>query len=90
MRWLVAFAAVVAAVGLRWALDPALREQVPFITMFGAIIIAAWFGGVGPALAAAAAGYLAADFFFIEPRGAIHLLHPGVLPNSSLQPLGPA
>lgn len=34
--------------------------------MFGAVIVAAWFGGIGPGLLAAVAGYLAAYYFFIE------------------------
>jgi len=33
------------------------------------VIVAAWFGGIAPAVLAAIAGYLAADYFFIEPRG---------------------
>jgi two-component system CheB/CheR fusion protein len=42
---------------------------VPFITLFGAVIIAAWLGGMGPALLAAAAGYLAAHSLYPqEPR----------------------
>jgi PAS domain S-box-containing protein len=77
LRWVVALAAVAAAIGLRFGLDPWLRDQVPFITTFGAVIIAAWFGGVGPAIAAAIAGYVGADLFFIEPRGTIHFLHAG-------------
>ena len=72
----IAVGAVALAVGLRFALDPWLRDAVPFITVFGAVIIAAWFGGVGPAILAAAAGYIASDFFFIEPRGAFGWFGP--------------
>src|SRR3989442_9333084 len=74
VRYAVALAAIAVALGLRWALDPWLREQVPFITLFGAVIIAAWYGGAGPAIVAAIVGYLAADFFFITPRGTFGLL----------------
>ena len=68
-RFAVALGAVAVALGLRMALDPWLGGEVPFITVFGAVIVAAWFGGVMPALLAAAAGYVAANHFFAEPRG---------------------
>jgi PAS domain S-box-containing protein len=71
-RWLpylVALIAVCAALGLRAALDPWLGPRVPYITMFGAIIVAAWYGGAGPALLAAATAWLTAQLLFIEPRG---------------------
>jgi PAS domain S-box-containing protein len=73
-RWLpylVAICAVVAALGLRLALDPWLGARVPFITLFGAVIVAAWYGGFGPALFAAFAGWIGCELLFIEPRGAI-------------------
>jgi two-component system CheB/CheR fusion protein len=76
LRWLVALAAVALANGLRLALDPWLHDRVPFITVFGAVIVAAWFGGAGPAIVAAVLGYVAADFFLIEPRGVLQLLQP--------------
>jgi K+-sensing histidine kinase KdpD len=68
LRWVVTLAAVAVALALRLALDPWLADKVPFITLFGAVIVAAWFGGVGPALLAAALGYAGADFLFIAPR----------------------
>jgi two-component system CheB/CheR fusion protein len=76
IRYAIALAATALAIGLRFALDPWLRDAVPFITVFGAVIIAAWFGGVGPAIVAAASGYMAADLLFIEPRGAIGSFGP--------------
>ena len=74
MRWLsylVALLAVGIALGLRLALDPWLGGRVPFITIFGAVIVSAWYGGAGPALAAAVIGWLGTEMLFIEPRGAI-------------------
>jgi PAS domain S-box-containing protein len=75
-RWLpyvVALAAVGAALGVRAALDPWLGPRVPYITLFGAVIVAAWYGGAAPAMAAAALAWLGAQLLFIEPRGQIHL-----------------
>ncbi len=71
-RWsayLVALAAVAVALGLRALLTPWLAERVPYITLFGAVIVAGWLGGFGPALAAAALGWLGAELLFIPPLG---------------------
>jgi K+-sensing histidine kinase KdpD len=67
----VAVAAVAGAVLLRWLLDPALGEHFPFHTLYGAVAIAVWYGGYRPGLLAAALGYLAANYVFVEPRGAV-------------------
>jgi PAS domain S-box-containing protein len=69
--YLVALLVVAAALALRGALDPWLGPRVPYITAFGSVIVAAWIGGTGPAIAAAALGWLGSEWFFIEPRGAI-------------------
>jgi PAS domain S-box-containing protein len=76
LRWLVALVAVAVAAGLRSALDPWLGSAHPFPLFLGAVIVAAWFGGVLPALGAAALGYLLVDYLFLEPRGAITLARP--------------
>ncbi|HUQ24636.1 MAG TPA: DUF4118 domain-containing protein, partial [Burkholderiales bacterium] len=60
-RYFVAVALIVIALALRLALDPWLGERVPYITIFGAVLVAAWYGGFGPALAAAALGWLGAE-----------------------------
>ncbi len=73
-RWLpyvVALLAVGVALGLRLALDPWLGARVPFITLFGAIVVAAWYGGAGPAALAALAGWIGCELLFIEPRGVL-------------------
>jgi PAS domain S-box-containing protein len=58
------------AVLLRWLLDPWLGDFLPFPTLYGAVAVAAWLGGYGPALLAVVLGYLACDWLFTEPRGA--------------------
>jgi PAS domain S-box-containing protein len=53
----------------RQALTPLIGPHaVPFITFFPAVAIAAWFGGLGPALVALALSLLAARWFFMEPQ----------------------
>jgi PAS domain S-box-containing protein len=69
----IAVAALLAAVAARWLLDPILGDSVPFITLFGAVAVAVWIGGVGPALVVAVLGYLACGYLFMEPRYAMAL-----------------
>jgi len=69
----VALAAVVGALALRGILDPLVGSGASTTTVYGAIAIAVWFGGFGPGVAVAVVGYLASNFFFIEPRGSISI-----------------
>src|ERR671930_461382 len=69
-NYAVAVAAVVLALGLRAALDPWLGNAGRTVTLHAAIAFAAWTGGFWPGMFAAVLGYLGAEFFFIEPRGA--------------------
>jgi PAS domain S-box-containing protein len=64
------------AVGLRWLADPWLGNHVPLAVLYGAIALSVWFGGIGPAVMSASLGYLAIEYFFIEPRGE-YLATPG-------------
>jgi PAS domain S-box-containing protein len=64
-----AFVAVAAATALRWALDPVLGDTVPLVTLFGAIALAVWLGGYGPAILATVVGYIACAYLFIGPPG---------------------
>jgi PAS domain S-box-containing protein len=66
LRWVVALAALAAAIALRAALTPSLGDTRPFITLFGAVIVAAWFGGIAPALVTAAVGYALAQVLFVQ------------------------
>ncbi len=61
-------AALVAALALRWLLDPVLGDHLPLVTLFGAVAAAVWLGGYRPALLAVMLGYLACDYLFIDPR----------------------
>src|SRR6476620_4805070 len=73
MRPLTAFAtaiaALVAAVLLRWVLDPLIGNALPLVTLFGAVAAAVWVGGYRPAVLVAVLGYLVCKYLFIEPRG---------------------
>ena len=73
LRYGAAAAFTVAAVLLRLALDPALGTHVTLATLYGAVALAVYFGGYGPALFATILGYVAADYLFAPPRGTLHL-----------------
>jgi PAS domain S-box-containing protein len=69
----IATAALAVAVLLRWLLDPLLGDGLPLVTLFGAVAIAVWAGGWGPAVVATLIGYFACAYLFIAPRGSLGL-----------------
>jgi PAS domain S-box-containing protein len=73
----IALFAVAGALALRWLIDPILGDTLPLVTLFGAVAAAVWVGGYGPALLAAAVGYVACSYLFISPRGNLFLFDPG-------------
>src|SRR5690242_19330787 len=56
----IAGLAVAAAILVRWFLSAVLSDNVPFITLFLAVVVTAWYGGTRPALAASVASLLLA------------------------------
>jgi PAS domain S-box-containing protein len=76
-KYFIAIAAIAAAVGVRALLDPMLGRSGSTIALYGAIAVAVWAGGYRPGILAAVAGYLAVNYFFIEPRGSISLESAG-------------
>lgn len=56
VRYAAAIAIATAAVVLRWFLLPWLSSDLPYATLFGAIAVAVWMGGWGPAIVAAILG----------------------------------
>jgi PAS domain S-box-containing protein len=77
--YVVAIIAVLAAVGLRWLIDPWLGDRLTLVTLYGAVALAVWFGGYRPALLTTLAGYLACDYLFIKPRGSFDFSSPAWL-----------
>jgi PAS domain S-box-containing protein len=75
----LAFTAV--AVALRWLVDPMLGDRLALVTMYGAIALAVWAGGLGPGILAMLLGYIACDFLFMPPRHALQLIDPHTLPG---------
>lgn len=53
---------------LRWLLDPALGDHLPFAVCLLAVTFTAWMTSLGPSLLTLVLGTLSADYFFAPPR----------------------
>ena len=62
-----ALAAVVVAGVARWLLNPWLGTDLPFFTLYFAVIFAAWFGGLKPGLLSVALGFVEGIVAFADP-----------------------
>lgn len=71
--YLLAAAAVLVMAALRWLLVPTLGDQLPFTTLIIAVLVAAWYGGLGPAVFATAMSAFLALLLFIPPIYSLHL-----------------
>ena len=76
MRYLLALGSVVVACWLRVAVEPIVGDKIPFMTLFAAVAIAAWYGGLGPGLFAVALSTFASMWLFIPPESEL-------LPNNA-------
>ncbi|HVF90010.1 MAG TPA: PAS domain S-box protein, partial [Blastocatellia bacterium] len=78
LRYGIAVLSVATATLLRLMLVPLIgAERVPFITYFLAVVVAAWYGGLGPALLVVISGSLLAAYFFIPPENTIFVTELG-------------
>jgi PAS domain S-box-containing protein len=68
LPYLWAVAATGLGIALRVSLTPALGRTLPFITLFPAIFLVAYLGGLGPTVLATFLGALAALYLVIEPH----------------------
>jgi signal transduction histidine kinase/CheY-like chemotaxis protein len=76
--WLAYSLAIALSLGARW-----IRIEIgdalagfPFLTFFGAVVFAAFLGGLGPGLLAAGLSGLLANYYLIEPAGSLALDWP--------------
>lgn len=67
-RYGVALAVTALALLLRMGLDRALIDTSPLLIFTPAVMLGAWYGGLGPGLVATAAGALACDYFLLKPN----------------------
>ncbi len=66
--YVFAILVVALCLGLRFAIDPWLGDQMPYITFLLAVAVAGLFAGVGPASVAAGLGAAVAYWCFVPPR----------------------
>jgi signal transduction histidine kinase/CheY-like chemotaxis protein len=71
-----AVAVTLTALHMRWVLDPWLGNDIPYATLYGAVAIAVWFGGLGPAVTAMIVGYAIVNVRYIAPLGQIAISGP--------------
>ncbi len=63
----VAVVAPAVTLLVRWPLDVVLGDRVLYMAFFPAVLLAAYFGGFWPGLAATVLSALAATYFLVEP-----------------------
>jgi len=76
LRYGCAVGSIALAIGIRLLLDPVLGLQFPFVTVYLAVLITAYYGGGRPALTAVVLGAVALDFFLLPPRLSFSLASP--------------
>jgi signal transduction histidine kinase len=67
-RYAFAIVTILVAVGIREILDPYAKDRFTNATIVPAITLVAWFGGFGPSLLTAIAGFVLCNFLFMTPR----------------------
>ncbi len=80
LRYSVAVLAVVLALLSKLALEPLIVQETPFLLVFAAVIVSAWYGGLGPGLLATVVAGLATDYFFLPPTSAFSGLGGEAIP----------
>ena len=75
------FAVACTAVGLaaRLMLEPVLGFQLPYVTLFPAVMVSAWLGGLGPGLLSTLLSSVAAAYLWLVPARALGVASPGGL-----------
>jgi PAS domain S-box-containing protein len=66
-RYALAVLVVAAATVVSWLLHPLVGPLI-FPPFFAAVILSAWYGGLGPGLATSVLSVLSASFFLLEPH----------------------
>ena len=78
-RYGLAVVAVGLAAAVKWLVDPALEAESPFLLFVVAIVVGAWFGGLGPGLFATGLALVVCDYLFLAPLYSFGIDGPGRL-----------
>lgn len=66
-RYAIALAAAAGGLLIRLALEPVWGAELPYITLFPAIMVSAWAGGLGPGLLTTFLAAVGAAYFWVPP-----------------------
>jgi len=68
LRYGVAVLVVGVTLGIKLLLDPVIPQNAPFLLLFGAVVVSAWYGGLGPGLLTVVLSGVATDLLFLRPQ----------------------
>lgn len=66
-RYGVAVLASLLALLLRFGLEPILRGEAPLLVFISAVVLSAWYGGLGPGLLSTVLSAILGNYFFLPP-----------------------
>jgi two-component system sensor kinase FixL len=69
LHYIVAVGAVGASLLFRYPLRESFGVKAPYLQFYPAVILAAWYGGLGPGIVATGLSALAAMYFLLPPAG---------------------
>jgi hypothetical protein len=85
-RYVVALAAFAAALLFRYVFSDSLGLKVPYLQFYPAIILAAWYGGLGPGVLNTALSTVVAMYFLLPPLALRLTIQPISCRSVSLSP----
>ena len=78
-RYGFAVACTASGIALRVALEPLLGLQLPYVTLFPAVMVSAWLGGFGPGILSTCLSSVSAAYLWLAPARALGVASPGGL-----------
>jgi K+-sensing histidine kinase KdpD len=78
MRYGVALGAVVLALLAKLLINPVLGTESPFLAFILAVLISAWYGGMGPGVLATVSSCLLTAYFFLPPYYSFEIADPTI------------
>lgn len=76
IRYSVAVASVAVMAILRQVATGVLGDRQPFAAFIFAVLLTAWYSGLGPTILSVVLSCLAAKFFFLDPTGSLRFANP--------------
>jgi signal transduction histidine kinase/ActR/RegA family two-component response regulator len=73
LRYFVAIAVTAVVFTARFLLNSTLGDAAPLLMFTLSVMVAAWYGGLGPGLLATALGAILGEYFFIAPLYSFHI-----------------